>query len=86
VVTVYEVYKKVRRVKGESQALEAVSHLRSTEVIALDESLALEAADFSLRLSLHFADAVVYATARRYSAPLHTSDPDLKSAPGVVFH
>jgi len=86
VVSVYEVYKKLRRAQGESKALEAVVHLKETILVPLDELLALEAADYSLSLSLHFADAVVYATARRYNAELHTSDPDLRSAPGVVFH
>ena len=86
VVSVYEVYKKLRRAQGESKALEAVVHLKETILVPLDELLALEAADYSLSLSLHFSDAVVYATARRYNAELHTSDPDLRSAPGVVFH
>jgi len=86
VVSIYEVYKKLRVLKGESAALEAVVHLRATTVVPLDDQLALEAADYSLAHSLHFADAVVYATARRYGAELHTSDPDLREIPGVVFH
>lgn len=86
VVTVYEVYRKLRPVRGEVAALEAVVHLKATNLVPVDEELALEAADYSLTHSLHFSDALVYATARRYDAPLHTSDPDLKSVPGVVFH
>jgi predicted nucleic acid-binding protein len=86
VVTVYEVYRKLRPARGEAAALEAVVHLRATRLVPIDDQLALEAADFSLLHSLHFSDALVYATARRFNAPLHTSDPDLKSVPGVVFH
>jgi predicted nucleic acid-binding protein len=86
VVSAYEVYRKLKKLSGESAALEAVVHLRSNRMVPLDDQLALEAADFSLAHSLHFADAVVYATARRFGAVLHTSDPDLKSVPGVVFH
>ena len=86
VVTVYELYRKLRPARGEAAALEAVVHLRVTHLVAIDDQLALEAADFSLAHSLHFSDALVYATARRFDAPLHTSDPDLKSIPGVVFH
>jgi predicted nucleic acid-binding protein len=85
-VSVYEVYKKLRALKGESAALEAIVHMRATTIVALDDQLALEAADYALDHSLHFADAVVYATARRFGAELHTSDPDLKEIPGVVFH
>jgi predicted nucleic acid-binding protein len=86
VVTVYEVYKKLRPLKGESAALEAVVHLRATAVVPLDDELALEAADYSLSHRLHFSDAIVYATARRFDAPLHTSDPDLRGIAGVIFH
>lgn len=86
VVTVYELYRKLRLARGEAAALEAVVHLRATRLVAIDDQLALEAADYSLAHSLHFSDALVYATARRFDAPLHTSDPDLKSVPGVVFH
>lgn len=86
VVTVYEVYRKLKPVSGEAAALEAIVHLRGTRLIPVDDQLALEAADFSLSHRLHFADALVYATARRYGAELHSSDPDLKGIPGVVFH
>lgn len=86
VVTVYELYRKLRPLHGESAALEAVVHLQATRLVDVDSQLALEAADFSLTYSLHFSDALVYATARRFDAPLHTSDPDLKAVPGVVFH
>ncbi len=86
VVTAYELYRKLRPARGESAALEAVVHLRATHLVEVDDQLALEAADYSLAHALHFSDALVYATARRFDAPLHTSDPDLKSVPGVVFH
>ena len=84
-VTMYEVYKKVKRVKGEEIALEAVAALSQTKVVPVDQTLSLEAADYSLEHDLHFADALVYATARRYSAELHTSDEDLKELTGVSF-
>ncbi len=86
VVTVYEVYRKLRPVKGEAAALEAVVALRATHIVPVDDRIALEAADYSLARGLHFSDALIYATARRFEADLHTSDPDLKGIPGVVFH
>jgi predicted nucleic acid-binding protein len=86
VVTVYEVYRKLRPIRGEAIALEAVVPLRATRLVPIDDQMALEAADYSLSLGLHFSDSLIYATARRYGAELHTSDPDLKTAPGVVFH
>jgi predicted nucleic acid-binding protein len=86
VVTVYEVYRTLRPAKGEAAALEAVVALRATHIVPVDDRIALEAADHSLSLKLHFSDALVYATARRFEAELPTSDPDLRNLPGVVFH
>jgi toxin FitB len=86
VASVYEVYRKLRPIKGEAMALSAVAALKSTRVTPVDERIALEAADYSLALKLHFSDALIYATARRFGAVLHTSDPDLRGAPFVVFH
>lgn len=86
VVVLYEVYKKVKSLKGEEAALEAVAALSQTNVVPVDQTLSLEAADYSLELDLHFADALVYATARQSSAELHSSDEDMKRLPGVTFH
>ena len=85
VVVLYEVYKKVKKAKGEETALEAVASLSQTTVVPVDQTLSLEAADYSIEHNLHFADALVYATARHYSAELHTSDEDLKGLKGVTF-
>ena len=85
VVVLYEVYKKVKRISGEETALEAVAALSQTQVVAVDQTLSLEAADYSLENGLHMADALVYATARRYSAELYTSDDDLKGLAKVTL-
>ena len=85
VVAVYEVYKKVKRAKGEQVALEAVAALSQTKTITVDQTLCLEAADFSLQHGLHFADSLVYATAQHYGAQLYTSDEDLRGLRGVRF-
>jgi predicted nucleic acid-binding protein len=84
-VVLYEVYKRIKQVKGEEIALEAVAALSATNVIALDQTIALEAADFSLEHSLHMSDALVYATARHYDAELYTSDEDLRKLRSVTF-
>lgn len=71
--------------KGEQEALEAVALLTQTEMVDIDQTLSLEAADFSLKHHLHFSDALVYATARKYGVELYTSDVDLKGLIGVSF-
>lgn len=84
-IVLYEVYKKIKKVVNEQSALEAVAAIGQTLVVPVDQSLSLEAADYSLMFGLHMADAVVYATARHYGAELYTSDEDLKGVKGVVF-
>jgi predicted nucleic acid-binding protein len=85
VVVLYEVYKTVKKIKGEETALEAVAALSQTNVVTVDQTLSLEAADYSLEHGLHMADALVYATARQRSAELYTSDDDLKGLGGTTF-
>ncbi|MCI4343048.1 MAG: type II toxin-antitoxin system VapC family toxin [Thermoplasmata archaeon] len=84
-VTLYEVYKKAKALRGEHTALEDVAALGHTFVVPVDQEIALAAADYSLEHGLHFSDAVIYATARRHNADLFTSDADLKHLPGVRY-
>jgi predicted nucleic acid-binding protein len=84
-VVLYEVYKRIKQVKGEEIALEAVAALSGTNVVPLDQTIALEAADFSLEHRLHMSDALVYATARHHDAELYTSDEDLRALRSVTF-
>ena len=80
VVTVYEVFKKFLRERGESDALQAVSAMRSGQV-DLDVSLALEAGRFDLPL----ADSLIYATAQRHGATLWTQDEDFEGLSDVRY-
>lgn len=85
VVALYEVYRRVKQAKGEETALEAIAVLSQTNVVPLDQTLSLEAADYSLDHGLHMSDAIIYATARRQGAELYTSDEGLKGLKGVTF-
>jgi predicted nucleic acid-binding protein len=59
--------------------------LNATQVIPLTQSIALLAADLSLRHGLAMADAIVYATAQDQGAEVVTGDADLKDLPGVIY-
>src|SRR4030066_1941213 len=85
VVVLYEVYKKIKKLKGEEQALLAVAALSQTTIVPVDQTISLEAADYSLEHNLHFSDALVYATARHWKAKLYTSDDDLRPLMTVCF-
>jgi len=84
-VVLYEVYKKIKRERGEEMALLFAGRLSGTQVVQLTESIALLAADLSLRHGLAMADAIVYATAKDQEAEVVTSDADLKDLPRVVY-
>lgn len=81
----YEVYTVIRRDLSEERALEAVAALRRATIAPVDEALALEAADVALSRGLAMADAIVFATARRYRATLITGDRDFVGLPDVVL-
>ena len=83
-IVLYEVYKKIKRERGEETALLFAGRLSATRVIPLTDSIAFLAADLSLRHGLAMADAIVYATAKDQEAEVVTGDADLKDLPGVV--
>ena len=84
-IVLYEVYKTVKRERGEEAALAAAAQMGKTQVVPLTDALALTAADVSLAHRLAMADAIVYATALAEGAHLITSDADLASLPGVTY-
>ena len=84
-IVLYEVYKKIKRERGEESALLAAGQLNATKVVQLTESISLLAADLSLQHGLAMADAIVYATSQEKEAELITSDSDLKGLPGVIY-
>ncbi|MBI4340741.1 MAG: type II toxin-antitoxin system VapC family toxin [Candidatus Omnitrophica bacterium] len=85
-VVLYEVYKVIKRQRNEEEALTAAAQMGKTQVVPIDDTIALTAADASLTYQLAMADAIVYATALTHKAKLVTSDADLASLPGVVYH
>ena len=84
-IVLYEVYKKIKRERGEETAILFSGRLHTTHVVQLTESIAYLAADISLRNGLAMADAIVYATAKDQHAEVITGDADLKDLPGVVY-
>jgi len=84
-ITLSQVYKKVKKAKGEEVALAVVAQIEKTTVIALDEEIALMAGDLALTHSLPLPLAIAYATALRHEAQLLTADPRLKGLDQVTF-
>jgi predicted nucleic acid-binding protein len=84
-IVLYEVYKTVKREKGEGAALNAVAIMQQTNIINLDEFMALSAADISLKHSLPMADAVIYTAGIETHATIVTCDGHFKGLDGVLY-
>ena len=84
-ITLLEVFKRISQQRDESAALQYVAVMRQSEVVDLNEALALHAAALGLRYKLPLADSVVYATARAAGALIWTQDADFDGLPGVKY-
>lgn len=80
-ISIYEVYKKVLRDRGEDMAAQVFGLMSLGRVVELDASLSLEAASHPLPM----ADAIIYATALRHGATLWTQDAHFDGIPGVRY-
>lgn len=81
VISIYEVFKKVLRERGENDALQIASMMQVGQVIELDCALALAAA----RHSLPLVDSIIYAAAMRHEATVWTQDWHFKDLPNVCY-
>lgn len=84
-LTIYEVFKRIAPVVGESRALEAVGVMTAGRVVDLSASVALEAARVSMEEKLAMADSMVLATARLEGGTLWTQDAHFLGLEGVEF-
>lgn len=81
IMTIYEVYKYLCRVKGEAPALRAAHYMEQGKVIDIDWAIMLAAASNGLPL----ADSLIYATAQAHGATLWTQDAHFQKLPGVRY-
>ena len=77
VITVYEVFKKELRERGENEALQVAGMMQGRQVIELDSALALDAARYPLLL----ADSLIYATALRHGQRFGRKTSTSKTCP-----
>jgi predicted nucleic acid-binding protein len=84
-LTLYEVFKRVAQLKGESAAHEAVGVMLRGDVVELTASVALEAARISLNEKLAMADSIILATSRLAGAVLWTQDARFAGFDGVEY-
>ncbi len=84
-IVLYELYKVLRRTAGVDMADAAIMALRECQVVDLDASHALAAAQLGPRHGLALADSIIYATAQLAGATLWTQDEHFKDLPAVRY-
>jgi toxin FitB len=84
-ICLFEVFKKVLRDQGESEALHVTMQMEEGQVIDLDRSLALRAARLSFSTKLPMADSIILATSQAFGATIWTLDADFAKIKGVKY-
>ena len=80
-----ELSKWLVREVGEERADQVIAYTLKCQIVPLDTSIALLAAELHRVHKLATADAIVYATARHQDAELLTCDAHFKGLSGVVY-
>jgi predicted nucleic acid-binding protein len=81
----YELAKWCNRMLRHEEAKSVKSLLTECITADIDLAIATEAALLSAQHRLHATDAIIYATARLWDAPLTTCDGHFKDLPGVDY-
>ena len=84
-ICLLEVFKRVLQQRSESEALRVVAQMQQGQVVDLDSTLALSAAQLGHELKLPLADSVILATARACEAVLWTQDADFSKMRNVKY-
>ena len=85
-ICIYEVFRKLLPVIGKIQALTCVAAMARHRIVDLDSHLAMDAAMVASEYRLPMADAVIYSTARLFTAELWTEDTHFQGLSGVKLY
>jgi len=85
-IIIYEVYKRIKSMKGEGVALKIIAHIiEHTAIVPIDSKISLNAAEISIKTNLAMADSMIKAIAEDRNAKIITSDKHFKNLPDVIF-
>ncbi len=85
-IILYEVYKRIKKFKGEQVALTAYAYIVAhTAIVPIGKKIALEAAETSISEDLGMADSIIRSTAQIIGAKIITSDKHFKGKKDVIF-
>lgn len=80
-----EVRKVILRQRTREQAEAITRSLLAAQVVPIDKTIAVAAADLAIKHDLPLADSLIYATALAHKATLWTQDEDFKGLPHVRY-
>ncbi|MEX1103786.1 MAG: type II toxin-antitoxin system VapC family toxin [Dehalococcoidia bacterium] len=84
-IVLLEVHRRLLRESDEDRVLDAMIAMRQGTLVALDETLAVQAAELGVRHRLPLADSIVYAVARKFQGTVWTQDSDFEGLEGVEY-
>lgn len=85
VICIYEVFKRIMIQSGSSVAQTSIGDMIAGQVIDIDASLAMSAAQLSVEQKLPMADSLILAVTRAHHAVLWTQDEHFKDVAGVQY-
>jgi len=84
-IVLYEVCKYLLLHTDREYVIEFIQMLQKGQVISLNASLSIFAADISRKYRLSMADSIIYATAMQYNAVLWAADKHFIGLPQVQY-
>jgi len=84
-ICITEVFKRVLRQRGEDAALHAAALMQQGQVVALDRTIAIEAARLGIKHNMPLADGIILATGYLHKAVIWTQDADFKGLRNVKY-
>lgn len=83
VIVIYEIYKKIKKERGEGEAIFVTANLErlSHDIIDISREVAIHAADISIEHKIPMADAIIYASALCRDATVITLDSHFEGLP-----
>ncbi|MBI5224428.1 PIN domain-containing protein [Candidatus Micrarchaeota archaeon] len=83
---IYEVYYRLSEDSGKADLLVALSFIKdNSQILPIDEYLAILAAELRLKYHLSAIDAFTYAAAKQLNARLVTGDKDFSKLDDVIM-
>ncbi|MCA9372296.1 type II toxin-antitoxin system VapC family toxin [Candidatus Woesebacteria bacterium] len=84
-ICLYEVYKIVTFQSDEESARTVIAHMQLGNVVDLDQTIAIQAAEASRTYKLPMADSIILATGLSCDATVWTMDIDFKGIQNVRY-